>query len=154
VDGPAQPLYPFGHGGSYTKFSLTHPALAATEVSCSDAIVASIDVTNTGDRDGEEVVQLYVRDPAASVTRPVLELKGFVRVALTAGESRTVTFEIPVGMLGCYDRDLRYVVESGDLVVFAGTSSAYLVEVGTVNVTADAASFPPTKMYEEAVTVS
>jgi beta-glucosidase len=153
VDGPTSPLYPFGHGSSYTTFSLTGASLAATEVSWHDSVVTSVDVTNTGTRDGEEVVQLYVRDPAASVTRPVRELKGFVRVALAAGSSRTVTFETPVGQLGYYDRDLAYVVDPGEIVVFVGTSSADLVEVGTVTVTADVSGRQPAKMYEETVTV-
>ena len=90
--------------------------------------------------DGDEVVQLYVRDPSASVTRPVLELKGFVRVSLGAGESRRVTFDTPVGQLGFHDRDLAYVVEPGQIDVFVGTSSVDLVEAGGVTVVADSTS--------------
>jgi beta-glucosidase len=152
VDSPASPLYPFGHGTSYTTFSLTEADVAAAEVSWSSAVVTSVQVSNTGDRDGDEVVQLYVRDPRATVTRPVLELKGFVRVGLGAGEAATVTFETPVGQLGFYDRDLAYVIEPGEIEVFVGTSSADLVAAGTVTVTAD--GNPPAKVYEGNVTVS
>ena len=150
VDSPASPLYPFGFGTSYTTFSLTRADVAA-EVSWSGAVVTSVLVTNTGDRDGDEVVQLYIRDPRATVTRPVLELKGFVRVSLRAGEAATVTFETPVGQLGFYDRDLAYIVEPGEVEVFVGTSSADLVAAGTVTVTADGS--PPAKAFEGSVTI-
>jgi beta-glucosidase len=151
VDSPASPLYPFGHGTSYTTFSLTEADVAAAEVSWSGAVVTSVQVSNTGDRAGDEVVQLYVRDPRATVTRPVLELKGFVRVSLGAGETATVTFETPVGQLGFYDRDLAYVVEPGEIEIFVGTSSADLVAAGTVTVTADGS--PPAKAFEGSVTI-
>jgi beta-glucosidase len=151
VDSPASPLYPFGHGTSYTTFSLTEADVAAAEVSWSGAVATSVQVSNTGDRDGDEVVQLYVRDPRATVTRPVLELKGFVRVSLGAGETATVTFETPVGQLGFYDRDLAYVVEPGEIEVFVGTSSVDLVAAGTVTVTADGS--PPAKAFEGSVTI-
>jgi beta-glucosidase len=151
VDSPASPLYPFGHGTSYTTFSLTEADVAAAEVSWSGAVATSVQVSNTGDRDGDEVVQLYVRDPRATVTRPVLELKGFVRVSLGAGETATVTFETPVGQLGFYDRDLAYVVEPGEIEIFVGTSSADLVAAGTVRVTADGS--PPAKAFEGSVTI-
>ncbi len=154
VDSPASPLYPFGHGLSYTTFSLTDAALAQIEVGWHDAIATSVTVTNDGTRPGTEVVQLYVRDPMASVTRPVLELKGFARVSLAVGESRTVTFETPIGQLGFYDRDLTYVVEPGVIEVFVGTSSADLVAVGAVTVTRDPSGRPPDKMYDGTVTIS
>ena len=110
-------------------------------------------VTNTGERDGDEVVQLYVRDPRASVTRPVLELKGFVRVSVPAGESRAVTFTTPVGQLGFYDRELAYVVEPGEIDVFVGTSSTELVAAGTVTVVRDPAG-PPSKLFDGTVAVT
>ena len=154
VDSPASPLYPFGHGMSYTTFSLTGAALACTDVGWHDTIATTVTVTNEGSRPGAEVVQLYVRDPTASVTRPVLELKGFARVSLAVGESRTVTFETPVAQLGFYDRDLAYVVEPGVIDVFVGTSSADLIAVGAVTVTTDPTGRPPDKMYDGTVTVS
>jgi beta-glucosidase len=153
VDSPAAPLHPFGHGISFTTFALADASVAAAEVSWNASIVTTVTITNTGDRAGDEVVQLYVRDPSASVTRPVLELKGFVRVRLDTGESRRVTFATPVGQLGFHDRDLAYVVEPGELDIFVGTSSVDLVEVGTVTVVADSTD-PPSKVFDGTVTVA
>ena len=121
-------------------------------MSWNGTITTSVTVANTGRLDGDEVVQLYVRDPAASVTRPVLELKGFVRVSVAAGGSRRVTFATPVGQLGFHDRDLAYVVEPGQIDVFVGTSAADLVEVGSVTVLAEPGD-PPTKHFDGTVTV-
>jgi beta-glucosidase len=151
VDVPSSPLYPFGHGLSYTTFTVSDAVLAETVVAWSGTVTTSVTVTNTGDRDGDEVVQLYIRDPMASVTRPVLELKGFVRVALAAGESTTVTFATPVGQLGFHDRDLAYVVEPGEIEVLVGTSSADLVPAGTATITADGP--PPTKAFHGSVRI-
>jgi beta-glucosidase len=131
VDLPAAPLYPFGHGLAYTTFELA-PTIREATVPFAGSIVVDVDVANTGRRDGEEVVQLYVRDPHASLTRPVLELKSFKRVAVAAGGRRRVTFEVPATQLGFYDRSLRYVLEPGAIDVFVGTSSEALVEAGTV----------------------
>ena len=152
VDSPAAPLHPFGHGVSYTTFALSDASVASEVVSWNDSITTSVTATNTGGRDGDEVVQLYVRDPSASVTRPVLELKGFVRVSLAAGESRRVTFSTPVGQLGFHDRDLAYVVEPGEVDIFVGTSSVDLVEAGSVTVVADSTD-PPAKAFDGTVTV-
>jgi beta-glucosidase len=154
VDSPAAPLHPFGHGLSYTTFALAGPSLARTEVSWHDAVTTTVTITNTGERAGDEVVQLYVRDPVASVTRPVLELTSFVRVGLAPGESRTVTFETPVGQLGFYDRQLDYTVEPGRIDVFVGTSSADLVDVGPVTVTAGTHGSQPAKVYDGSVTIT
>jgi len=154
VDSPAAPLYPFGHGLSYTTFALSDASTARSELSWHDPVTTTVTVTNTGDRAGDEVVQLYVRDPVASVTRPVLELKSFVRVGLAPGESRTVTFDTPVGQLGFYDRDLDYAVEPGRIDVFVGTSSADLVDAGSVTVIADPDGRPPAKMYDGSVKIT
>jgi beta-glucosidase len=153
VDSPVAPLYPFGHGASYTTFTLSGASVTGGEVSWAGAVTTTVTVTNTGAVGGDEVVQLYVRDPRASVTRPVLELKGFVRVTLDAGESRSITFTTPVGQLGFYDRSLAYVVEPGEIEVFVGTSSADLVAAGSVTVVADGAG-PPAKLFDGTVTVS
>jgi beta-glucosidase len=99
-----------------------------------EEIVVETQVTNTGERAGDEVVQLYTRDPQASVTRPERELKSFLRLTLEPGETRQITFRVPVGQLGFYDRDLMYVVEPGVIEVFLGTSSADTVPVGLVTV--------------------
>jgi beta-glucosidase len=153
VDSPVTPLYPFGHGLSYTTFGLSDASLEHHEVTWNDAITTTVTVTNTGDRVGDEVVQLYIRDPWASVTRPVIELKGFVRVSLAAGEARSVTFTTPIGQLGFHDRNLDYVVEPGEFDIFVGTSSVELVEAGSVTVLADSQD-PPAKLFDGTVTVA
>ena len=134
VDGATSPLYPFGHGLSYTTFTLVDPVVPRATVGRGDSITVSVSIANTGPVAGEEVIQVYVRDLHASVTRPVLELKSFVRVAVDAGASKSVRFEIPVAQLGFYDADLRYVVEAGELEVLVGTSSVDLVAAGTVTI--------------------
>jgi beta-glucosidase len=153
ADAPVTPLYPFGHGLSYTTFSLARPAVRRSEVSWSETLTVDVTLSNTGAVDGDEVVQLYIRDPYASVTRPVLELKGFVRVSVPPGASKRVTFDVPAGQLGFHGRDLEYVVEPGILEVFVGTSSAELVEAGTVTVVADNEAGPPEKAFDGWVTV-
>jgi beta-glucosidase len=120
----ASPLYPFGHGLSYTSFGYSDFALARAEVVAGETLDISVRITNTGVVAGEEVVQLYVQDEYASLPRPVQELKGYVRVALTPGESRNVTFHLPVDQLAFYDADLNLVVESGSFKVMVGASSA------------------------------
>jgi beta-glucosidase len=132
VDGPTAPLYPFGHGLGYTRFELLDPVVLTPVAAPGDDVSVSVTVANAGPRAGDEVVQVYVRDLHASVTRPVLELKSFARVAAGAGESRSVRFDIPVAQLGFYDAGLRYVVEPGELEVLVGTSSARLTPAGTV----------------------
>jgi beta-glucosidase len=154
VDSPASPLYPFGHGLSYTTFELSDASIAPGEVAWDDAVTVAVTVTNTGARDGDEVVQLYVRRPQASVTRPVLELKGFARVGLEAGDSRTVTFSVPMGQLGFYDRGLAYVVEPGVFEVFLGTSSEDLLPAGSITVVPAPSGLPVVKAFEGAVRIS
>jgi beta-glucosidase len=153
VDSPAEPLYPFGHGLSYTTFDLSDARVETPSVGWNESIVVRVRVRNTGRRAGEEVVQLYVRDPVATITRPVLELKSFVRLELGAGESRTVTFRVPAGQLGFHDRSLAYVVEPGAFELFVGTSSDELVDAGTATVVEDPAGAPPEKAFDGAVSV-
>jgi beta-glucosidase len=117
------PLYPFGHGLSYTTFTLGAPQLSASSIGLSDTLHVRVTATNSGKLAGVEVVQLYVRDDVASVTRPVQQLRGFQRVALAPGESRTVDFPIDVRDLAFYDIGMRHVVEPGTFTVFAGSSS-------------------------------
>ena len=127
VDGPAGPLWPFGHGLGYTRFELANVRLSATEMDTSGGRVAvTVDVTNIGDRTGDEVVQLYVRDEAASVARPVLELRGFKRVRLAPGDTRSVQFELHSEQLAYTGADMRRVVEPGAVTVMVGRSAADL----------------------------
>jgi beta-glucosidase len=153
VDSPSSPLYPFGHGLSYTTFALSGAAAARAEVSWSESVSVEATVTNTGSRAGDEVVQLYVRRPQASVTRPVLELKSFARVGLEPRQSRTVTFDVPAGQLGFYDRELSYVVEPGVLDLFVGTSSDALLPAGSVTIVPDPSGRPPVKAFDGSVTI-
>lgn len=124
IDIPFTPLYPFGHGLSYTTFSYGAPVLSRSRATTRETITVSVTVTNSGTRAGDEVVQLYVRDDAGSVTRPVKELKGFERVSLAAGERKTVTFRLTPESLAFYDLQYRKVVEPGRFTVMVGGSSA------------------------------
>lgn len=117
------PLYPFGYGLSYTTFSYSDLQLSATEMSPTGSVEASVTVTNTGNVDATEIVQLYIRDLVASVSRPVKELKGFERITLKAGESKNVTFTITPEMLKFYNYDLKYVLEPGDFNIMVGPNS-------------------------------
>ncbi|MBV8855437.1 MAG: beta-glucosidase BglX [Acidobacteria bacterium] len=124
LDVPVAPLYPFGHGLSYTTFRLSNLRLSAPRITASGSVDVSVEVENTGKREGDEVVQLYVRDVAASRVRPVKELKGFKRVTLQPGEHRTLSFKLTPAELGFYNDAMRYVVEPGAFKVMAGRSSA------------------------------
>jgi beta-glucosidase len=123
LDVPWTPLYPFGHGLSYTEFRLGELQITPGAIAADGTVTVSATVHNVGAREGDEVVQLYVRDVAASVTRPVQELKGFQRVALRPGESRRVEFRLGPAELGLYDRNMRWVVEPGRFEVRVGNSS-------------------------------
>ncbi|MEZ4802961.1 MAG: beta-glucosidase BglX [Gelidibacter sp.] len=118
-----EPLYPFGYGLSYTKFDYTNLNLSATSINFDGSIDISVDVTNSGNYDGKEVVQLYVRDLVGSVTRPVRELKGFQKVGIKKGETKTVTFKLTVEDLKFYNYNLDFVAEPGTFEVFVGTDS-------------------------------
>jgi beta-glucosidase len=128
------PLFPFGHGLSYTRFEYANLTVPAT-VDAAGAVDATLDVTNAGARGGDEVVQLYVRDVVASVTRPVLQLAGFARVALQPGETVRVAFRLDLGQLAFYDRAMELVVEPGEVEVLVGASSADLRLRASVEVT-------------------
>ena len=123
LDEAVTPLFPFGHGLSYTEFRLTNLQLSTQRLRPDERITVSVDVENIGQRAGDEVVQLYIRDVVASVTRPVRELKGFQRITLRPGEKRRVVFTLGPEHLGFYNRQMRFVVEPGEFRVFVGTSS-------------------------------
>jgi beta-glucosidase len=123
IDVPWTPLYPFGHGLSYTTFGYRNLRLSSATMRPGDTLIVSIDVTNSGDRAGDEVVQLYIRDEVGSVTRPVKELRGFRRVTLRPGETQSVSFTLGAPDLAFHDSALDLVVEPGFFRVFVGTSS-------------------------------
>lgn len=122
VETSTQALYPFGYGLSYTTFEYSNLRIEADNPTAGDIVTIHADVTNTGDRAGDEIVQLYTHTTRASVTRPVKELKGFQRVSLQSGETRTVTFEINVNQFAYYGVDMRYVVTPGKVEVMVGSS--------------------------------
>ncbi len=124
LDVSNDPLYPFGYGLSYTTFDYGQLALSSPILSRNGSITATVTVTNTGNCDGAEVVQLYVRDMVGSIARPVSELKDFKRIFLKAGETQTVTFTITADKLKFYDNDLRYDCEPGDFQLMVGRNSA------------------------------
>ena len=123
------PLFPFGHGLSYTSFAIGEPRPAKSRFSQIEPIDVSVDVTNTGERAGDEVVQLYITRTQVSVTRPVLELKGFQRITLAPGETRTLRFTIEPRQLAIWNRDMEEVNEPGPVALAAGSNSAELKSV-------------------------
>jgi beta-glucosidase len=122
------PLYAFGFGLSYTTFSVTNLRLSAQSVSKGGKVTASVDVANTGGLAGDDVVQLYIHDPVASISQPVRRLRGFQRVTLAPGATQTVTFTLGKSDFGFYDNRGKFVVEPGEIDVFAGDSSAASLE--------------------------
>lgn len=132
LDVSNDPVYPFGYGLSYTTFSYSDIKLSSTSVKGNQALTASVTVTNSGKYEGKEVVQLYIRDVVGSVTRPVKELKGFQKIDLKAGESKTVSFNITPSDLKFYNYDLKYDWETGEFQIMIGGNSRD-VKVGKVN---------------------
>ena len=123
LDVDNEPLYPFGYGLSYTTFRFSEVTLSSQTMGQDGTVDATVTVTNTGKRDGAEVVQLYIRDLVGRITRPVKELKGFEKIFLKAGESKTVTFKITPELLRFYDYNLNRVAEPGDFDVMIGGNS-------------------------------
>jgi beta-glucosidase len=117
------PLFDFGFGLSYTSFKIDNLKLSGKTMNPRGSVQASVDVANTGDRAGDEVVQLYIHDPVASLSQPVRRLRGFQRVTLKPGEKQTVTFRLDASDVGFYDNSGKFVVEPGEIDVFAGDSS-------------------------------
>lgn len=123
IDERNEPLFPFGFGLSYTTFEYSNLKISSDKMNFTGKVKVTVDVANTGNFDGKETVQLYIRDLVGSVTRPVRELKGFQKIALKKGEKQTVTFEITVEDLKFYNSDLQFVAEPGQFDVFVGTNS-------------------------------
>jgi len=141
LDTPWTPLYPFGHGLSYTTFAYSEPRVRDTALVVGDTLRVAVDVTNTGDRAGTEVTQLYLRDPVARVTRPVQELRATRRVRLEPGDTRTVRFVLTPEDLAYYGPGMERIVEPGRFEVQVGTSSAD-VQTTTVRVTGTTTPLP------------
>lgn len=123
IDVSNEPLYPFGYGLSYTKYSYSEIKLSSHRLNSNQKLTASVVVTNVGDRGGQEVVQLYIRDMVGSITRPVKELKGFKKIFLKAGESQTISFDIDADMLKFYNYAIEFVSEPGEFDLMIGGSS-------------------------------
>jgi len=124
IDVPSTPLYPFGYGLSYSTFSYKDLALSSKKIATDGIVRVTVNVTNSSNRDGEEVVQMYIQDEVGSVTRPVKELRGFKKIALKAGETKRVEFALEPNDLAMYNREMKWVVEPGSFKVFVGTNSS------------------------------
>jgi beta-glucosidase len=135
VEVASGPLFPFGHGLSYARFDYANLELRPRALSTDGTLEVALDVANTAARAGEEVVQLYVRDRVASLTRPVKELKGFVRLALEPGQRRRVRFRLDIGQLAFYDAAMQLVVEPGEVEIMLGSSSEDIRLSGCIEVT-------------------
>ena len=129
LDSPNTPLYPFGYGLSYTSFEYQNIRITKDQIKKDESVKVSIDVSNNGKYLGEEVVQLYIRDEFASITRPVKELKGFQKVKLNPGETKTVKFDIIPGMLSFLDINMRPIIEPGKFIVMIGGNSVDLKSI-------------------------
>lgn len=148
IDLDPTPLYPFGHGLSYTTFEYTDLQVDAAQVDTDGGhIVASVQVRNTGTRDGAEVVQLYVRDTATGVTRSALQLAGFHRVDLPAGRGAVVSFDVATSQLGYTGHDGRFVIEPGPVELAVGSSSADLRAAVTVDLVGDTVDLEGRRSY-------
>ncbi|MCI0494080.1 glycoside hydrolase family 3 C-terminal domain-containing protein, partial [candidate division KSB1 bacterium] len=137
VDATSQPLFPFGYGLSYTKFKYSQLKITPKDIATAGKATISFVVQNTGKLRGEEVVQLYLHDLHASVTRPVKELKGFKRIELEPGQKQKVQFDLAADLLAFYDQDMRLVIEPGEFEVMIGSSSEDIRLKGTFAIVGD-----------------
>ena len=137
VNEPVTPLFPFGYGLSYTQFEYSNFSLSAEKARSGDSVDVSVTISNIGDREGEEVVQLYVRDEYASIPRPMKALKGFVRIKLAPGEKKKIVFHLPIDQLAFIDSNLALVLESGRIFVMVGSSSDDNHQCGSFQITHD-----------------
>ena len=128
LDVPWTPQFPFGYGLSYTRFKISNLHLSANRIPTDGKLTVSVDVENVGPRAGDEIVQLYIRDVAASMIRPIKELKGFHRITLQPTEKKHVEFVLDADRLGFWNREMRFVVEPGEFKVMVGPNSEDLIE--------------------------
>ncbi len=127
-DCPIEPLFPFGFGLSYTQYSYDNMQINSECLTVKDTLSVSVDVTNSGEHDGEEIVQFYIRDVVGSIVRPVKELKAYKKVLIKAGETKTVTAEIPLSDMGYYNKHFEYVIENGKFIAYVGGNSRDTLE--------------------------
>ena len=144
---PSQPLFPFGHGLSYTRFRYSGLRISPAKSGPVGKVAIRCRVTNTGKRAGDEVVQLYISDEVASVSRPVKELRGFQRISLNPGQAKTVAFRLALDQLAFYDRDMRLVVEPGTFRVMIGSSSEDIRLTGAFEVTGTTKVVPSRRTF-------
>ena len=144
-----EPLFPFGYGLSYTTFKFDNLHIDPPEVKVGGKVAVSADVTNTGDRAGDEVIQLYVRHRDATVTRPAKELKGFKRITLHPGERKTVTFTLHTHQLGLCDEAMQFVVQPGTVEVMVGNASNHLPLTGTFEIVGQPADITDKVFFSE-----
>ncbi|MEP7287369.1 MAG: glycoside hydrolase family 3 N-terminal domain-containing protein [Chloroflexota bacterium] len=147
VETSAKPLYPFGYGLSYTQFGFGNMHLEPPSARAGEEVTIQIDVSNLGERAGDEVVQLYIRQNVSYITRPVKELKAFKRVTIEPGQTRTVSFRLAVNQLGFYDRDLNFVVEPGNVEVMIGRSSEDILCVETFEIIGEKQDIHANKVF-------
>ncbi len=152
-DAPATPLYPFGHGLSTTTFEYADLELGAGRIAADESLEIACRVTNTGERAADEVVQLYVQDPVASVVRPISQLAGFARVPLEPGDTRRVVFTLDPSQLAFHDRAMRFVVEPGLVLVRVGASSDATRLDGHFEVVGEPRVLAPTQLVPTGVRV-
>jgi beta-glucosidase len=119
----SSPLFPFGHGLSYTTFKYSQFSISRLRARVGETLDINVKITNTGKLAGDEVAQLYIQDEYGSVPRPIKELKGYARLTLHPGETKTITFHLPINLLAFYDQELNYIVESGKYKLMIGSSS-------------------------------
>jgi beta-glucosidase len=147
VAASVKPLYPFGYGLSYTRFAYGNLRIAPANVQAGDEVTVQVDITNVGERQGDEVVQLYTHQEVPFVTRPVKELRAFKRVTLEPQQTRTVTFRIAVNQLGFYDRDYHFVIEPGTVEVMIGSSSQDIHCTGSFIITGEKTDIGGKKVF-------
>lgn len=149
----SSPLFSFGYGLSYTNFKYDNLNIMPGHISCSGQVEISADIKNTGNLTGDEVVQLYINDVQAEITRPVKELKGFKRIVLGPGQKKKITFMLPIIQLGFYNEDMKYIVEPGTMKVMIGSSSDDIRLTGKFEITGKIIELKNKKKYFSSVEI-